>query len=157
MGSFPTSGSAWMAIAGALACCTTLYMALLYRIALKNRGLKSRGSFKRSMLLFSRAGRSGRLNRFENIARVVLSDVEAALQPPLCHRHARSFLPIIADVRKRGQTLLSQQTYAHRVTSPVREKALADLVMRIFNLESQLKALPKPSVTIEEVLSGKFE
>jgi hypothetical protein len=29
--------------------------------------------------------------------------------------------------------------------------------MRLFTLEAQLKALPKPSVTIEEVLSGKFE
>lgn len=157
MGFFPTSGSAWMAIAGALACCATLYTTLTYRAALKDKGLKSRRSFKRSMSVFTRAGRTGRLNRFENIARVVVSDVEAALQPPLCHRHARSFLPILADVRKRGQTLLSQQTYAHRVTSPVREKALSELVMQLFNLEGQLKALPKPTVTIEEVLSGKFE
>jgi hypothetical protein len=71
--------------------------------------------------------------------------------------HARSFLPILSDVRKRGQILLQQQTTAHRVAFPDREKTLNDLVMRLFVMESKLKALPKPTVTIEEVLSGKFE
>lgn len=157
MGSISTSGIAWMAIAGAVTGCIVVYTMLVLQ-GVRHASQKHRqDSWKRSFGALTRAGRGRRLQRFQTIARDVVTDVEAALQPPLCHRHARSFLPILADVRKRGQSLLQQQTTAHRVTSPDRERDLAQLVMRLFVLESQLKSLPKPSVTIEEVLSGKFE
>lgn len=157
MGSFPTSGYAWMATTGAIVCCALVYSSFILRNVVRRSARHPVRRLGRSFAGLTRAGRGSRLKRFEAIACGVVSDVEAALQPPLCHRHARSFLPILADVRRRGQLLLQQQTTAHRVASPDRERDLTNLVMRLFTLEAQLKALPKPSVTIEEVLSGKFE
>lgn len=157
MGSIGTSDVVWMTIAGTITLCTALYTAVLWRGSVHKKKTRTATGLKRSVIALTRSGRASRLKRFENIARGVVCDVESALQPPLCHRHARSFLPILSDVRRRGQVLLQQQTTAHRVASPEREKTLAELVMRLFTLESTLKALPKPTVTIEEVLSGKFE
>ncbi|MEN9808683.1 MAG: hypothetical protein RLZZ488_250 [Pseudomonadota bacterium] len=157
MGSFPTSGYAWMATTGAIVCFALVYSSFIVRNFSIRSARHPVRRLGRSISAMSRAGRGSRVRRFESIARGVVSDVEDALQPPLCHRHARSFLPILSDVRRRGQLLLQQQTNAHRVASPDRERDLTNLVMRLFTLEAQLKALPKPSVTIEEVLSGKFE
>ena len=157
MGSIGTSEFVWMTIAATITLCTALYTAVLWRGSMHKKITRKATALKRSVIALTRSGRASRLKRFENIARGVLCDVESALQPPLCHRHARSFLPILSDVRRRGQVLLQQQTTAHRVASPKREKTLAELVIRLFTLESELKALPKPTVTIEEVLSGKFD
>jgi hypothetical protein len=157
MGSIAASGIVWTAIAMTTVGCISLYALNLWSGSAKSRKLTAMRHLRRKVVSLTRTGRSGRLNRFENIARGVVCDVEAALQPPHCHKHARSFLPILSDVRRHGQVLLQQQTTAHRVAYPQRERQLSELVMRLFILESQLKALPKPSVTIEEVLSGKFE
>jgi len=108
-------------------------------------------------LRFYRNGRGGRLKRFFKIANEVLGDVESALSPPLCSNHARSFLPLLTDVKRHGQKLLSQQTGAHRVSAPDREKELGQLILRLTMLEQRLKALPKPNLTIEQVLLGNFE
>lgn len=157
MGPFSSSSIAWMAIAGTITCCTAIYLASIWRGSVYKASRKPTKGVRRTLSALSRSGRYGRLKRFEAIARGVVSDVESALEPPLCHRHARSFLPILADVRRHGQALLRQQTKAHRVALPDRERHLAELVRQLFHLESKLKALPKPTVTIEEVLSGKFE
>jgi hypothetical protein len=109
------------------------------------------------LLRFYRNGRGGRLKRYSKIAKEVLIDVESALSPPLCPNHARSFLPILTDVKRHGQKLLSQQTGAHRVSAPDREKELGELILRLTMLEQRLKALPKPNLTIEQVLLGNFE
>ncbi|NBX15972.1 MAG: hypothetical protein EBR09_01255 [Proteobacteria bacterium] len=157
MASIATSGIVWMAIAGIILGVSSFYAAILWRGSTRSKRLRTMQLLRRRVESLTRTGRTGRLTRFENIAKDVLCDVESALQPPLCTMHARSFLPILSDVRKRGQILLQQQTTAHRVAFPDREKTLNELVMRLFVMESKLKALPKPTVTIEEVLSGKFE
>jgi hypothetical protein len=157
MGSIAISSIVWMAIAGTMMSFTSLYVFILWRGSARSKKLRTMQKIRRRIESLTRAGRTSRVTRFENIARGVLCDVESALQPPLCHMHARSFLPILSDVRRRGQALLHQQTTAHRVAFPDRERQLSELVGRLFVLESQLKALPKPTVTIEEVLSGKFE
>lgn len=157
MGSIPTSSIAWMALTGTFTCCSAVFAIIIWRATIHKSSKRSAQRIRRSIAALTRAGRGSRVKKFETIAHGVVSDVEAALQPPLCNRHARSFLPILSDVRRHGQRLLQQQTTAHRVASPDRERNLADLVMQLFTLESKLKSLPKPSVTIEEVLSGKFE
>jgi len=112
---------------------------------------------KRPLQRLIRGGRNSQLKSYCRIATDVMSDVEAALEPPSCQKHARSFLPILADVRRRGLILLSQQTGTHRVTAPERERELKSTVDKLINLERKLKSLPKPTVTVEEVLLGKFE
>lgn len=157
MGWIHFTGFAWMAYAGLLICSSTMFVTLAWRGKFQKRLLNSTKMVKHSFVTLRRSGRSGRLRRFESIAHAVVTDVTAALQPPLCHHHARSFLPIVSDVRRRGQSLLDQQTTAHRVSSPEREKSLKKLVLELFSLETQLKALPKHTVTMDDVLSGKFD
>jgi hypothetical protein len=112
---------------------------------------------KRPIQRLIRGGRNSQLKSYCRIATDVMSDVQAALEPPGCQKHARSFLPILADVTRRGLILLSQQTGTHRVTAPERERELKSTVDKLISLERKLKSLPKPTVTVEEVLLGKFE
>jgi hypothetical protein len=157
MGSVSSMGMIWMIMMGIIAICTAYFSGLLWQTTVKPHILKNRRISYRPLLRFNRGGRASRLKRFERIARDVISDIESALQPPHCNQHARSFLPILSDVKRRGQLLLGQQTGAHRVGSPERERELTRLVDQLSRLEMRLKALPKPNVTVEEVLLGKFE
>ncbi|MBM3382003.1 MAG: hypothetical protein FJY29_06125 [Betaproteobacteria bacterium] len=157
MGSVSSIGMIWMIMVGVLATSLAYFIGFLWQTSAKVQFIRKKRNSLRSLLRLPRAGRGSRLKRFEQIAVVVVTDVESALQPPLCSRHARSFLPILSDVRRRGQLLLSQQTGAHRVSAPERERHLYSLVDKLGQLEIQLKALPKPNVTVEEVLLGKFE
>ena len=168
MGSVSSMGMIWMIMMGIIAICTAYphppwpsqqrhFSGLLWQTTVKPHILKNRRISYRPMLRFNRGGRASRLKRFERIARDVISDIESALQPPHCNQHARSFLPILSDVKRRGQLLLGQQTGAHRVGSPERERELTRIVDQLSRLEMRLKALPKPNVTVEEVLLGKFE
>ncbi|MEN9530148.1 MAG: hypothetical protein RI932_2021 [Pseudomonadota bacterium] len=157
MGSVTSIGMVWMIMVGIMATCVAYFVGFLWQTTVKVQFVRHKKTTLRSLLRFTRAGRGSRLKRFQQIAVGVVSDVESALQPPHCSRHARSFLPILSDVRRRGQLLLSQQTGAHRVSAPDRERQLHSLVDRLGQLENRLKALPKPNVTVEEVLLGKFE
>jgi hypothetical protein len=157
MGSVSSISMVWMIMVGIMATCLAYLVGFLCQTSVKVHLNRQKRNALRPLLSFTRAGRGSRLKRFEQIAVVVVSDVEAALQPPLCSRHARSFLPILSDVRRRGQLLLSQQTGAHRVSAPERERQLHSIVHKLGQLENRLKALPKPNVTVEEVLLGKFE
>ncbi|NBO38764.1 hypothetical protein EBU99_09295 [bacterium] len=157
MSAMSATNVTWMVMIGTLGMCAAYYIGLCWQSILKFTHPRSKRISQKPVLQFARAGRGNRLKRFERIARDVVVDVESALQPPHCHHHARSLIPLISDVRRRGELLLSQQTGTHRITAPEREMLLETLVSQLFSLESRLKALPKPKVTIEEVLSGKFE
>lgn len=155
---FVTSVSfVWLVTIGTLTTCFAYFAHRAFRSEPVHRYRMSRRLTRSSFLKFYRNGRAGRLKRFRRIALEVQSDIEAALTPPLCTSHARSFLPILADVKKHGQKLISQQTTTHRVASPEREKELTDLVTQLASLEARLRLLPKPNLTIEQVLLGKFE
>lgn len=157
MGSVSLSAVVWTLLLGFIATYTAYLIGFLCQTSLKFRSIRQKKISQRYLLRFKRAGRGNRIRQFEQIAFGVVSDVESALYPPLCSRHARSFLPILSDVHRRGQLLLNQQTGAHRVSAPDRERQLRCLVDKLGQLESRLKALPKPNVTVEEVLLGKFE
>lgn len=147
----------WLITAGTLTTCVAYVTHWAVRSGL-GRSFRMRSfSPHRRLLRLHRNGRGGRLKRFSKIANEVLNDVEESLTPPLCSNHARSFLPILTDVKRHGQKLLNQQTGAHRVSAPEREKELGELIVRLTALEQRLKALPKPNLTIEQVLLGKFE
>lgn len=157
MGSVSSMGMIWVVMMGIIAMCTAYISGLLWQTTFKPHIFKNRRISYRPLLRFNRGGRASRLKRFERIARDVMCDIESALQPPHCNQHARSFLPILSDVRRRGQLLLGQQTGTHWVGSLERERELARLVDKLSQLENRLKALPRPNVTVEEVLLGKFE
>lgn len=147
----------WLITGGTLATCLALVARWAVRTGFGRKVHKKKRIQGATLLRFYRNGRGGRLKRFFKIANEVLGDVESALSPPLCSNHARSFLPILTDVKRHGQKLLSQQTGAHRVSAPDREKELGQLILRLTMLEQRLKALPKPNLTIEQVLLGNFE
>lgn len=147
----------WWAILGTAIAVATCLASILRQSLFSARIKKDNKLFRRPIARLLRGGRTSQLKGFERIATDVICDVESALEPPSCQKHARSFLPILCDVRRRGQHLLTQQTGAHRVSSPERERLLQNTVDRLNQLEQKLKALPKPTVTVEEVLLGKFE
>jgi len=157
MGSVSTMGMIWMVMMGIIAMCTAYFSGLLWQTTFKPHILKNGRLSCRPLLRFNRGDGASRLKRFERIARDVICDIESALQPPHCNQHARSFLPILSDAKRRGQLLLGQQSGRHRVGSSERGRELARLVDKLSRLEMRLKALPKPTVTVEEVLLGKFE
>jgi len=147
----------WIFTGGTLIACVAYVVHWAIRTGFGQRARRSRSLPHAALLRLCRNGRGGRLKRYNKIANEVLNDVEAALSPPHCSNHARSFLPILTDVKRHGQRLLSQQTGAHRVSAPDREKELGELIVRLTLLEQRLKALPKPNLTIEQVLLGNFE
>ena len=155
MGSVSLTSAVWMAMGSIVATCLIYYLKMLWRALSEKRVSKMNHSNRWPRFL--RGGRMSHVKKFQRIAKDMVCDVESALEPPHCHLHARSFLPILSDVRRRGELLMSQQTLAHRVTAPDREQELCTLVRQLTILENRLKALPKPKVTIEEVLLGKFE
>lgn len=156
MGSVSLNGAVWMVLLGIMTISIAFYFGLLWQTSFAHHFSRSRRRTSKSMKIL-RGGRVTHLKKFERIARDVVTDVESALEPPHCHRHARSFLPILSDVRRRGEQLLNQQTLAHKVTAPQREQDLCTLVDQLNGLEVRLKSLPKSKVTVEEVLLGKFE
>lgn len=147
----------WTGMAGTLILFALFCLKNLWQIMASRRLKIQRLRVRRPLQRLVRGGRNSQLKGYCRIASDVLSDVEAALEPPSCQKHARSFLPILADCRRRGLVLLSQQTGTHRVTAPERERELKAIVDKLINLERKLKSLPKPTVTVEEVLLGKFE
>jgi hypothetical protein len=157
MGSIPTAGMMWIFVGATMTGFSVVFGILFWRSFSVKTNKLSAGSPSRLVMSLARTGRGYRLNRFETVARGVLSDVEDAMQPPVCYRHARSFLPLLSDVLKHGQILLRQQTMAHRVAYPDREEQLSLLVTHLFTLESKLRSLPKQTISIEDVLAGKFE
>lgn len=156
MGSVSLTNAVWMTMIGVITTFLVFYVKLLCQ-SVYDKKISKPNQQALHLPRFLRGGRTSHLRKFQRIASDVVCDVQSALEPPHCHKHARSFLPILSDVRRRGELLLSQQTLAHRVTAAEREQKLCTLVGQLIILESRLKALPKPNVTIEEVLLGKFE
>lgn len=102
--------------------------------------------------------RPWRLRQFEHIAHGLLSDVGGVIVEG-AHRNseARALLPIVTEVRRFGESLMKSRRPLGTLLAPMREARLASLVRDLGRVESLLRELPRSSLTLEDVLAGRFE
>ena len=72
--------------------------------------------------IFGRS-RITKMRQFQSLAKGVLADVEQALYENPEKRHeARALLPLVAEVRKRGELLITNQEFCNLLWKPVRSQ-----------------------------------
>ncbi len=107
--------------------------------------------------IFGRS-RISKMRQFRSLAKGVLADVEQALYENPEKRHeARALLPLVAEVRKRGELLITNKEFCNLLWKPVKESKLMPLVNDLNHKEQMLRSLPRPKLTIDEILAGKTE
>ena len=92
------------------------------------------------------------------MAQGLLSDVGGIIvEGPHRHLEARALLPIVSEVRRFGETLVKSRRSLVVLLAPAREARLAPLVRDLSRVETLLRELPRSSLTLEDVLAGRFE
>lgn len=108
--------------------------------------------------LLVRQTRYAKLKHFHSLARGVISDASEALaESTATASGARALIPIVCEVRKRGELLVARTKTFHWLCLPLRERRLRPLVCELIQVEEVLKSLPRPELSIEDVLAGKLE
>ena len=103
---------------------------------------------KLRFIIFNR--RLIRVRNFENLSEMVMKDILEALKTENnSHEQAKALLPLLLDIRKTGEKLLSQQHFYHTVLFPLGESRLKPRVERLIHVEKLLKSLPRQSVSCE--------
>ncbi len=103
---------------------------------------------KLRFLIFNR--RLNRVRNFEKLSEMVMKDILDALKTENnSHEQAKALLPLLLDIRKTGERLLSQQHFYHTVLFPIGESRLKPRVERLIHVEKLLKSLPRQSVSCE--------
>lgn len=109
-------------------------------------------------IVLAKRTRPCRVKHFLNVATGVLQDAHGSLLDGVREpASARALIPIVADVRQHGERLLASQAAIHWVLAPLYEPRLAPLVRELIALEGLLKSLPRPQLSLEDVLAGNFE
>ena len=159
MGSLQDANMTWMvdlAVTGSAQLLLLIAGLRLRRYAAANRASRPIAESFGDRLL--RRSRPRRLRQFEGIAASVLRDASALLsQEPLPNGEARAFLPIVAEVRVRGEVLLKRRRRFVRLLSPARESRLAPLVRDLARIETALRELPRSRLSLDDVLAGRFD
>ncbi len=100
------------------------------------------------LMIFNRRIMS--IRNFENLAEMIMKDILEALKAGNhMHIQAKALLPLLLDVRKTGEKLLSQQHFYHIILFPSGESRIRGKVERLIQIEKLLKSLPKQSVSFE--------
>lgn len=96
---------------------------------------------------------------FEEIARTVLEDARNAMEDAEtgAASTARSLLPLVAETRKQGEILLGKSGILAAFIARVHYSRLNPLVEHLERTEKELKALPRSTLTLDDVLQGRFE
>ena len=103
---------------------------------------------KLRFLIFNR--RLNQVRNFEKLSEMVLKDILDALKTESrSNEQAKALLPLLLDVRKTGEKLLSQQHFYHTVLFPLGENRLKPRVERLIHVEKLLKSLPRQSISCE--------
>jgi hypothetical protein len=114
------------------------------------RMLKGRG-FQKSRPACKRA-------HFETMALELLRDVSTVvIEKNTTSLEAKAFLPIVSSVRKRGDEIVALPLPKWRFHARRRHKQLKTLVHDLHKVENLLRNIPRPSITLEDVLKGNFE
>lgn len=96
------------------------------------------------------------IKNFENLSEMIMKDILEALKAGNhMHIQAKALLPLLLDVRKTGEKLLSQQHFYHIILFPSGESRIRGKVERLIQIEKLLKSLPKQSVSFE-IYNEKF-
>lgn len=96
------------------------------------------------------------IKNFENLSEMIMKDILEALKAGNhMHIQAKALLPLLLDVRKTGEKLLSQQHFYHIILFPSGESRIRRKVERLIQIEKLLKSLPKQSVSFE-IYNEKF-
>lgn len=99
-----------------------------------------------------------KIKQYSLVAGAVLTDVHEAIQEQQqVYSTIRTFLPLLVDVRKKGESLLATRSLFFRFLDPLLTENLPSLVREVSIMEEVLKMLPKSNLTLEDVLAGKFD
>ena len=92
------------------------------------------------------------IKNFENLSEMISCDILEALRAGNhMHIQAKALLPLLLDVRKTGEKLLSQQHFYHIILFPSGESRIRKKVERLIQIEKLLKSLPKQSISYENI------
>ncbi len=125
----------------------------LRRYATSKKGRYTRESLAKR---YWKTTRTYRLRAFHNLANEVIDDVSRLMNERRRPDEARALGCLISDARKKGECLLASRQFYHTY-SPRSESALRGKVNELARLEQRLKALPRSSLTLEDVLAGRFQ
>ncbi len=103
---------------------------------------------KLRFLIFN--SRLNSLRNFEKLSEMVMKDILEALKTENnSHEQAKALLPLLLDIRKTGEKLLSQQHFYHTILFPIGESRIKPRIERLIHVEKLLKSLPRQSVSCE--------
>lgn len=124
----------------------TVFLILYFFKSFRKSYFKNKKKLR--FLIFNR--RINRVRNFEKLAEMVIKDILEALKTEnRSHEQAKALLPLLLDVRKTGEKLLSQQHFYHTVLFPLGEKRIKPRVERLIHVEKLLKSLPRQSLSCE--------
>lgn len=95
------------------------------------------------------------LQYFQHIAAEMISDTNNMIEQNKTPMETRAMTPLVADARKKGEQLLTTQRFYHLYFSR-NERNLKDTVTRLTILERRLKSLPRSSLSLDDILAGRF-
>lgn len=101
--------------------------------------------------------RLGKSLRFQRVASQVIADAHDLLRDSEKSYEARAFIPIVCDVRKYGEFLRSRRNFYHKCLAPRMEKNLERILRELAFLERELRALPRPGLSVEDILGSQPE
>jgi hypothetical protein len=99
--------------------------------------------------------RRHKLQAFQIMAREVIEDVTALMSDETRVDEARALKALVTAARKKGESLVASRQIHHAYWRQS-ESALFATVEKLWALENQLGALPRSSLTLEDVLAGRF-
>lgn len=96
--------------------------------------------------------------RFLELGARIVEDVQDMVgEPSQANAEARVLIPLVADIRRRGDRLIASKTKVNGFVFARLEKRVSLLHTELMTLEKILRALPRSKLTLEDVLAGKFE
>lgn len=105
---------------------------------------------KKRLRFFIFNRRLDRVRNFEKLSEMVMKDILEALKTENnSHGQAKALLPLLLDIRKTGERLLSQQHFYHTILFPLGESRIKPRVERLIHVEKLLKSLPRQSDSCE--------
>lgn len=145
--------SSWLSwgIGGALAVFATAFAKT------RQRGKRKLGH-KHFFYRFVGGARPLRARRFVDIGGRTVVDVKEMLGEGTDNRlEARVLIPLVADLRRRGDRLVASRGRLSSFVFSKLEFQVSSLHEELIRLEHLLRQLPRSKLTLEDVLAGNFE
>ncbi len=119
------------------------------------------GSFRRhpfGLSIFQeivKRSRFWQLQCFQRLVREIIRDTDHMLEEKKTVMETRAMIPLVSDARKKGEHLLATQQFFHTYLSR-NERQLRETVTQLTALDQRLKSLPRSSLSLDDVLAGRF-